>query len=292
MSLLQGLHSGWAALLIWTLLFIEEAGVPLPFAPGDVLLMAGGLLIAGGLVPAWLFLAVALAASIGGALVGYSWSRLVGLERLGAAAHRLGVYRTLQRVSNRLRAAGPLGIGVCRLLPGLRVYTTLVAGATGVGRRTFVLGMVPAAFLWVMAFTLLGVAVGLPAEHVVARVDQALIRGAVLLAVGVSAFLALRYAPGAAADTLPAPGWWRLPAAVAIDAGIVGSVAAGLSALARVVLHSGEPNDYFEILAAMAVLAFLYIFVTRIRAGHTPGEVALGVNYRPTRRAPRRARPL
>jgi len=211
-SLLQGLHSGWATLLIWTLLFAEEAGVPVPFAPGDVLLLAGGLLIAGGLVPAWVFLPLALVATVGGALVGYSWSRVVGAERLGAAARRLGVSRSLDRVSDRLRAASSVGIAVCRLLPGLRVYTTLVAGATGVGRGTFVLGMVPAACAWVLAFTLLGVAAGLPAERLLERVNQAAVRGAVLLAVGVGAFLALRYAPGAARDTLSAPGWWRVAA--------------------------------------------------------------------------------
>jgi membrane protein DedA with SNARE-associated domain len=282
-SLLQGLHSGWATLLICTLLFVEEAGVPLPFAPGDLLLLTGGLLIAGGLVPAWVFLPVALVATIGGALVGYSWSRLVGAERLGTAAHHLGVSRSLERVSNRLRAASPVGIAVCRSLPGLRVYTTLVAGATGLGRGTFVLGMVPAAFTWVVAFTLLGVAVGLPAEHLLERVNQAAVRGAILLAVGLVGFLALRYAPGASGATLSAPGRWRLPAAVAIDAGIVGSVAAGLSALARLVFHSQEPNDYFEILTAIAVLAFLFILLTRIRAGKTPGEVVLSIDYRPTR---------
>lgn len=90
-------------------------------------------------------------------------------------------------------------------------------------------------------------------------------------------------APGPSRDGLSAPGRWRLPAAVAIDAGIVGSVAAGLSALVRLVFHFQEPNDYFEVLTAIAALAFLFIFLIRIRAAKTPGEVVLGINYRPTR---------
>ena len=141
-------------------------------------------------------------------------------------------------MSNRLRAAGPVGIGVSRILPGLRVYTTLVAGATGVRRRTFVLGMVPAAVAWVIGFTLLGVGVGLPAEHILERVNQAAVRGAVHLVVGVAAFLGLRYAPGPTMGGSSASGPWRLPAALAIDAGIVGSVAAGLSALLRLIFHN------------------------------------------------------
>ena len=52
MSYLQGLHGVVAIVLLCSLLFAEEAGVPLPFAPGEVVLMAGGLLIAaGGLDP-------------------------------------------------------------------------------------------------------------------------------------------------------------------------------------------------------------------------------------------------
>jgi membrane protein DedA with SNARE-associated domain len=47
----------------------------------------------------------------------------------------------------------------------MRVYTTLVAGAAGVDRRRFFTGIGPATVLWVIAFTLLGVVAGVPAEH-------------------------------------------------------------------------------------------------------------------------------
>ncbi len=283
MTPLAVLHSGWATILICTLLFVEEAGVPLPFAPGDVLLVAGGLVVAAGLVQAWVFVPVALMAVIAGALVGYSWSRLFGAQRLRSAAQRVGASQSLERVSTRLQAAGPLGIAACRLIPGLRVYTTLVAGATGVRRRTFVLGAVPAAFVWVISFTVLGIVVGVPAERYLEHLDKLAIRSGVLLAVGVGAFLALRYAPGGK-NLLSAQGPWRIPAAVAIDAGIVGSVAAGLSIAVRLIFRSHEPDNYFEILAAIGALVFLYIFLSRFQAGTTAGEAALAVSYRPKRR--------
>jgi hypothetical protein len=36
----------------------------------------------------------------------------------------------------------------------------------------------------------------------------------------------------------------------------------------------------------IAALAFVFIFLTRVRAGHTPGEVVLDINYRPADKAP------
>ena len=45
MSFLEGLHGTVAAVLICTLLLVDEAGVPLPFAPSEVLLLLTGVLI-------------------------------------------------------------------------------------------------------------------------------------------------------------------------------------------------------------------------------------------------------
>ena len=48
MNFLQGLHGAVALALVTGLLFAEEAGVPLPFAPGELTLLVAGLLIASG----------------------------------------------------------------------------------------------------------------------------------------------------------------------------------------------------------------------------------------------------
>jgi membrane protein DedA with SNARE-associated domain len=47
-SFLQGLHGAVALALLTGLLFAEEAGVPLPFAPGELTLLVAGLLIVSG----------------------------------------------------------------------------------------------------------------------------------------------------------------------------------------------------------------------------------------------------
>ncbi|MGC1908773.1 MAG: VTT domain-containing protein, partial [Candidatus Dormiibacterota bacterium] len=134
MSFLSGLHGVVAIVLLCSLLFVEEAGVPLPFAPGELTLLAGGLLIAAGGLDPWVFFPVAYAACVAGATVGYSWARVVGERGMTGLAVRFHKARALERVAARVRAARPLGIGASRLIPGLRIYTTLVAGAFGVRR--------------------------------------------------------------------------------------------------------------------------------------------------------------
>jgi membrane protein DedA with SNARE-associated domain len=138
-SFLQGLHGAVALALLTGLLFAEEAGVPLPFAPGELTLLVGGLLIVSGGLNSYVFIPLALAACIAGSLVGYSWARVVGDGGLRALAKRLRQLRNLERVERRILSSVWVGIAVTRLIPGLRIYTTLVAGAVraaATSRRT------------------------------------------------------------------------------------------------------------------------------------------------------------
>jgi membrane-associated protein len=136
-----------AIVLLCTLLFAEEAGVPLP-VPGELTLIAAGLLIATGGLDPWLFVPLAIASCLAGSLTGYSWARLVGEHGLRAAAAKLHQTKRLDKVTARLRQAGPREIALSRLIPGLRVYTTLAAGAVEVDRRTFLVGITPVTVLW------------------------------------------------------------------------------------------------------------------------------------------------
>src|SRR5262245_44127457 len=96
---------------------------------GELILIAGGILVGTGALEPRLFVPLAMVASIGGAFTGYSWARLIGEGGLQAAAERIGQGRRLAKVSARLGRAGPLRIALYRLTPGFRVYTSLVAGA-------------------------------------------------------------------------------------------------------------------------------------------------------------------
>lgn len=138
--------------IVGALLFLEEAGLPLPVAPGEAVLIGAGLLIAGGGAPFWLIVPVAYLAVICGVLTGYAWAHRIGPKRVHALAARLHAGGPYDRAASRLRGATPLQIAASRLLPGLRVYTSLVAGAVGVKMGRFMAGVLPASALWVVAF--------------------------------------------------------------------------------------------------------------------------------------------
>src|SRR2546429_8603876 len=60
------------------LVFIEESGVPVPFAPGDLLLMIAGIAIASGTVEPFPMVATLLLASLIGSMIGWEIFETVG----------------------------------------------------------------------------------------------------------------------------------------------------------------------------------------------------------------------
>lgn len=279
--ILSGIHGTAAAAVLLALLFVEEAGVPLPFAPGEVVLIAGGLLVAGGGLPLWVWLPLAWVALAGGALLGFVWARALGQAGLRSIAERLRAGETLDRVGRRLRASGGGGIALSRLFPGLRVYTTLVAGAIGVDMRTFASGAMPAMIGWATGFTLLGAVVGIPAEHYFSEAERLSLRGAVLVVAAVGAFFAARRVPdggrGMALARAPAPG--RIALAVIVDLAIVGSLVLGLGAAARTGLGATTRFGWLELVGIALGLGLAYLVVNRRRSGATAGEALLDITY-------------
>jgi membrane protein DedA with SNARE-associated domain/predicted transcriptional regulator len=290
MSFLQGIHGAVALGLLGGLLFAEEAGVPLPFAPGELTLLVAGLLIAsGGLNPA-LFIPLALVACIAGSLVGYTWARVVGERALQALARRLRQQRNLERVTARMRSAGWFGIGLTRLIPGFRIYTTLVAGAVQVPRRTFLIAMVTSTVLWVGGFTALGVLVGVPVEHLLSQVQQLAFQGIILIAMGVGCYIAIRRTPASSgAGLVRLPRWARVLLAAVLDIGVVASVITGLLALGRL-LGLGFGAGWIDPVVALFFVGAFYVVVARRSGGATVGELLLQTSYISGQRMPLRPR--
>lgn len=286
MNYVSAFHGTMGAIVLCALLFAEETGVPLPLAPGDLILLAAGLLIAAHNLSAWLFVPFAIGAASAGAFVGYSWTKALGAVGLRAVARRLGVERQVDRLATRLQSTRPAGIMVCRLLPGLRVNTTLVAGAMGVELRTFLLGAVPAIVIWVLLGTALGLLAGVPVMHFLSTVDQYALEGVVLLLVGGFGYLAARHVPalrGTDDGLLPAPGPWRMALAVGFDLATVSCIIAGLDLLARVVLRIGGIDDVEDAASTISLTVLAYLVITRWSAGLTAGEALFSVTYRARR---------
>jgi len=289
MSFLQGLHGVVAVVLLCGLLFAEESGVPLPFAPGEIVLLAAGLLIAAGGLNPFVFIPLAMLACILGSFIGYGWARLVGERGLISLAQRLHQQRNLERVSRRVRSAGWLGVALSRLIPGLRIYTTLVAGAVRVPARTFVVAMIPSTIVWVGAFVALGTVVGIPVEHFFNQVERLAVQGAILVVMGLGVFFAIRRTPpstGAGLVRVPRP--VRALIAAAIDIGVIFSIVTGLLALGRRLFGVGIGAGWLDAVLPMVVGGIIYIVAARRSAGATVGEALLQTSYISGRQIPRR----
>ena len=276
---LAGLHGLPGLALICGLLYLEEAGLPLPFAPGEAVLVACGLLIASGGIPAPLgFLGPYLAVALG-AGSGFGWASLVGRVRLRALARRLHADRAFDKAAERLATATPVQIGISRLIPGLRIYTTLVAGAVGTPVRTFLLGALPAIAIWTAIFVLLGIFVGAPAARLFGRFESWAVRGAELAGVILLAYLALRRIP-ASRPSLPRQPFSKLREGLAlvVDVSVVVLVVAGLSLLTALV--GQDADSFLSGLLIYGAIAILYILIARRSMGFTLGEMVLEVRYR------------
>jgi membrane protein DedA with SNARE-associated domain/DNA-binding transcriptional ArsR family regulator len=286
-NFLQGLHGAVAIALLCSLLFAEEAGVPLP-TPGELILLAAGLLIASGGLDPYVFGPIAIVSCVAGALVGYTWARAVGDRGLQAVARRLHREETLARVSSRVRSAGWPGVAISRLIPGLRIYTTLVAGALRLSRATFMEGLLPSATLWVAAFVALGAAAGVPVEHFLTDVERLAVQGGILVLVAISVYLAIRRTPAAhGAGLVRVPQWARVVFAAAVDIGVVGSLITGLLALGRLA-GIGFSAGWVDAVVSALVVAGFYVVVARRSGGATVGEALLHTSYATGRRLPLR----
>jgi membrane protein DedA with SNARE-associated domain/DNA-binding transcriptional ArsR family regulator len=279
LSFIEGLHGVVAIVLLCTLLFAEEAGVPLP-TPGELTLVVAGLLIATGGLDPWLFVPLAIVSCVAGSLVGYSWARILGEHGLAAAAERFHQTKRLHRVTARLRVAGARDIGLCRLIPGLRVYTSLVAGAVGIDRQRFLLGVVPSAVLWVVACIVIGVVAGVPAARFLDQVQGLIVQGGILVVAGIGGYIAIRRIPeGGRAGLMRLPANLRSVLALGIDMALIGAVVAGVLAVVRPVTQIGAIAGWIDIVVVVAVIAVFYSVATHRGRRATAGETLLGTHY-------------
>ena len=184
---LFGLGGTVLLVVILVLLFAEEAGVPLFFIAGDLLLAVGGIAIASGQLSPFVFIPAAFFALVAGALVGWELFSRLGWDRLLRIARRLHAGGVLQRAAGLLHNAGWRVVFVSRLIPGLRIYTTQIAAVSGMPRRPFLIGLVAAKVVYVAAFVGLGDAVGHPA---IKLIDQGEAHAAVAI-LGAVLFVAL-----------------------------------------------------------------------------------------------------
>lgn len=162
----------WVSLVI---VFIE-CGLLFPILPGDTLLFAVGLFVAGDRIGVGLVTAlVALgAAAFLGNVTGYEIGRAMGPavhERDGRFLKR----RYLEQTSEFFDRHGNKALVIGRFVPVVRTFITVVAGVTQMSRRRFWLWSLVGAALWVASITLLGFFLGATFPGLGENIDLAII---------------------------------------------------------------------------------------------------------------------
>jgi membrane-associated protein len=265
---LQTLAAPIALAVICLVVFLEEAGLPVPMFPGDGLMLTAGVMITAGQLSPWRAFPLVYLSALLGAGLGYAWSRRLGRPGLERLADRLGLRAQLDRAASRLRRTGASGVVLGRLLPGTRVYTNLVAGAVAVPVPAFLQGLVLSATIWIFGFMGLGMALGVPAARYVHQVQAGVLLLGAVSTLLVATLLSLRLVrPPERAEA----GLGRLALALGVDLALAGSIG-----VAGWVL-TGLTVVAVTVTVGLALLA--YAVVTRLLFGATPGERLCRMSY-------------
>ncbi len=169
----------WISLVI---IFVE-CGLFFPFLPGDTLLFAMGLFIAGDridIMPGHHSLDLTLAmvlfivAAVAGNVAGYEIGRAIGpplYEREGRILKR----KYFDKTEAFFDKHGNKALVIGRFVPFVRTYITVVAGVTRMQRRRFFVWSAVGAVGWVLSITLLGHFLGQAFPSLGENIDKAII---------------------------------------------------------------------------------------------------------------------
>ena len=151
---LLDLFARYGYAVVFTGLLLENAGLPIP---GETALLAGAALAKFG----HLRLSIVILVAITGATLGDNFGFLIGrrlgralIERYGA---RVGLTPSrLAQFDWFFQRYGPQTIFIARFVTGLRVFGALLAGASGLRWRTFLIYNALGAIVWSIVIALVG----------------------------------------------------------------------------------------------------------------------------------------
>ncbi|MET9697138.1 VTT domain-containing protein [Streptomyces sp. NPDC006529] len=132
------------------------------FLPGDSLLFTAGLFVASGTIkqPLWLVCTLIAAAAIIGDQVGYMIGKVFGPKLFNKPNSRLFKRENLDAAHDFMEKHGPKAIVLARFVPIIRTFAPMVAGATAMKYRTFLLFNIIGGVLWGAGVTVLGYQLG------------------------------------------------------------------------------------------------------------------------------------
>jgi membrane-associated protein len=164
-------------------IIFAECGLFFPFLPGDTLLFAMGLFIAGDkldVIPGGHVVdltAALVILSVGaflGNVVGYEIGRKIGLPLFDRDG-RILKKKYLTQTHEFFERHGSAALVIGRFVPFVRTYVTVVAGVAQMDRRRFLVWSGVGAALWVALVTLLGFFLGAAFPSLGQNIDKAII---------------------------------------------------------------------------------------------------------------------
>ena len=141
----------------WAVFFgvmLENAGVPIP---GETILLVAGYFASTGVFRVPLVMLVAATGAVIGDNIGFAIGHHYGrgfLLRVGRFVFLTP--KRIEHMENYFKSHGNKTILVARFITGLRVFAALLAGASRMRWRVFVVYNVAGAVLWSFVITLLG----------------------------------------------------------------------------------------------------------------------------------------
>lgn len=160
-----------AYLLVFALVFAEDAIFVGFIFPGETAAVLGGVVASRGNADLWVMLAVAVIAAIVGDSVGYEVGRKFGPALMNLRPMRRK-RRQLDRARSILRQRGGWAVFLGRFTAFLRAVTPALAGISRMPYRTFLAYNAVGGFVWGAAFVLIGYFAGNSWDAVARTVGQ------------------------------------------------------------------------------------------------------------------------
>ncbi len=180
--------------ILFAIIFLEIAFIPLFFLPGDPLLFICGAFCASGSLDLRILVPVLVAATVAGSAVNYRIGRVVG-QQVYTRDYRWLDRGALEKTHRFYEARGGLTFLLSPFLAVIRTFAPFVAGVSGMTFARFLSFVLAGAVLWVISLTLAGYFFGnvpLIRDHLSAIVPLGIGIGvgALLVLSGVRAFKA------------------------------------------------------------------------------------------------------
>jgi len=170
-------------LTIFSLVFLQEIGVPNPVPNELILLFSGYLASIGKLSFVLVMLTVVLADFIGTSLL-YFVFYFIG-QRILTKNYRWLPKEKIDRLIKRISQRGQWGIYVGRLIPYLRGYTSVAAGLLRIKPHIFLPVVLGSAITWSGGYAIAGKLLGSQYENLASKISawKIAVAGAALLVI-------------------------------------------------------------------------------------------------------------